>query len=268
MLPVGCTRNVSIQLCKGRLLTHLFVWLYFVFDGNGHCRSKRSIANVSQVEDALLASLREKAEHTESMEAVEADTGGDFDGFEDAGFSEGFEDSAGGDDGGDGGVNDATEAREDGFGTEDDGFGGGGGDGFGGEGGGFDEDGFDVDFNDEAENATEPVEDMYELDAVASCTKIYNAAGGAWTPDDGRNSYRKNMRTGLLEFYGGAVVTARKSTGPPAPRNLENAENAENAETTEEAAVAHSSTPSAPSTPKDSAIANRVCWCLLPTRVA
>ena len=60
------------------------------------------------MEDALLASLREKAEHTESMEAVEADTGGDFDGFEDAGFSEGFEDSAGGGHGGDGGVHWAT----------------------------------------------------------------------------------------------------------------------------------------------------------------
>lgn len=119
--------------------------------------------HISQVEDALLVSLRNKAEHADVLGSADAGGGGggggDFDGFEDAGFSEGFED--GGGSGDNGGVNDATKAGEDGFGNEGDGFGGEGGegfedDGFGEGGGGFDEDGFDVDFNDEAgqENAT------------------------------------------------------------------------------------------------------------------
>jgi len=57
---------------------------------------------------------------------------------------------------------------------------------------------------------------MYERTS-AGCDKIFNKWGGPWTVHDGKESYRRNIRTGMLEKYGGAVVTARKSNGPPAP---------------------------------------------------
>ena len=165
MLRVGCMCvTAKIQLSKDSLGAHVEspsntsgICLFLLLNATIHWW-----VHISQVEDALLASLRNKAEHADVLGSADAGGGGgggDFDGFEDAGFSEGFEDGGGG--GVNGGVNDATKAGEDGFENEGDGFGGEGGegfedDGFGEGGGGFDEDGFDVDFNDEAgqENAT------------------------------------------------------------------------------------------------------------------
>ncbi len=50
------------------------------------------------------------------------------------------------------------------------------------------------------------------------CERIFGPTGEDWTPADGRESYRRSLRTGELVYYGGAVVTARKSTGGKAPR--------------------------------------------------
>ena len=48
---------------------------------------------------------------------------------------------------------------------------------------------------------------------------IFNASGEPWkTGDNRRDTYLKVAATGALEPYGGAIVTARKSSGPPAPR--------------------------------------------------
>lgn len=58
---------------------------------------------------------------------------------------------------------------------------------------------------------------LYVLDP-SGCTSIYNEQGQPWTENDGRNSYRRLLSTNDLEYYGGAIVTARKSTGGPAPR--------------------------------------------------
>lgn len=58
---------------------------------------------------------------------------------------------------------------------------------------------------------------LYVLDE-SGCTSIYNKDGLSWTEFDGRDSYRRLRQTGALEYYGGAVVTARKSSDPPAPR--------------------------------------------------
>ena len=60
-------------------------------------------------------------------------------------------------------------------------------------------------------------EDHFELEP-SGCAKIFNADGGAWKRGDGRDSYRRCVRTGKLVYYGGAVVTARKSAGGRAPR--------------------------------------------------
>eukprot|EP00941_MAST-03F_sp_MAST-3F-sp1_P004805 g4805.t1 len=60
-------------------------------------------------------------------------------------------------------------------------------------------------------------ESKYEI-APAGCYAIFNQNGDPWRAEDGRDSYRRNVLTGCLEVYGGAVVTARKSAGPPAPR--------------------------------------------------
>ena len=70
--------------------------------------------------------------------------------------------------------------------------------------------------NEEDEDDEVEVEE-FEL-APAGCTQIYNASGGLWSQTDGlRDTYRRSVRTGKLVYYGGAVVTARKSTGGKCP---------------------------------------------------
>ena len=59
--------------------------------------------------------------------------------------------------------------------------------------------------------------ERWEL-AASGAEMIYNAAGKAWTYEDGNNSYRRSLKTGELVYYGGTVVTARKSAGGKAPR--------------------------------------------------
>jgi len=71
----------------------------------------------------------------------------------------------------------------------------------------------------EQEEQEEDEDDDWELMGPGGCTRILNAAGNDWTHGDGRESYRKSLTTGKLVYYGGAVVTARISTAPPAPRN-------------------------------------------------
>ena len=72
--------------------------------------------------------------------------------------------------------------------------------------------------NEEEDDDDDAADDEFEL-APAGCTQIYNASGCVWSRSDGlRDTYRRSVRTGKLVYYGGPVVTARKSTGGPAPR--------------------------------------------------
>jgi len=66
------------------------------------------------------------------------------------------------------------------------------------------------------EEEEEEEEEEYELEA-SGCARILNVNGGAWAQSDGRDSYRRSTRSGELVYYGGAVVTARISTGGKAP---------------------------------------------------
>jgi gamma-glutamylcyclotransferase (GGCT)/AIG2-like uncharacterized protein YtfP len=60
-------------------------------------------------------------------------------------------------------------------------------------------------------------QEEWELTCPGGCTRIFNAAGADWSDRDGRDSYRRSLLTGELVHYGGAVATARKSTGGCAP---------------------------------------------------
>jgi len=74
----------------------------------------------------------------------------------------------------------------------------------------------DDDNDGEGEEEEEEEEEEYELEA-SGCARILNVNGGAWAQSDGRDSYRRSTRSGELVYYGGAVVTARISTGGKAP---------------------------------------------------
>ena len=65
--------------------------------------------------------------------------------------------------------------------------------------------------------AGEDAED-WERAGPGGCWRIFGAEGKDWTLQDGQDSYRRSLRTGELVYYGGTVVTARISTGSPAPR--------------------------------------------------
>ena len=69
-------------------------------------------------------------------------------------------------------------------------------------------------------NNEDQKQEAYELASPDGCTRILNSVGADWTHLDGQNSYRRTLLTGELVYYGGPVVTARKSTGSKAPRCL------------------------------------------------